>query len=279
MPNDIFSKDIFNSILNPNKSASKAFKLIRTSLPTNQDLFFVSKWHELFDRYSSARLFIREAFKDKWSDWEHWFNLSGDKSDEIFKIIFKAELYETALINYNILVDLSWTITYTSSEYILYKFDSQGNVINAEEVRGLMPIDEAGEILRKLENNTTTPTADNNPFSYLKNTAPEFDKSVDIIVEFWKSFSRSNIRGLYNYIKHKGKPQYKELYDLSPGRFFSLNIDNKSYPSDIRDVQRIISLKAGLAELVKFDNEQLFPYLEELIIELNNAVNPSPMIL
>jgi len=189
------------------------------------------------------------------------------------------DLCEHTLINYNILVDLSWTITYTSCEHVLYGFDSNGNVTNAEEVRGLVPIDEAGDILRKLENNTTTPTADNNPFTYLKSAAPEFSSSVDIIVEFWKNFSGSNIRSLYNYIKHKGKPQYKELKDLSPGRYFSLQIGNKSYPSDISDVQRIISLKDGLEELVKFDNEELFPYLEKLIIELEKAVNPSPMIL
>ncbi len=277
MVNDIFSNDIFNSKIQP--PTSKTYNLIGTHLPTNQDLFFVSKWHEIFDRYCSARIFIREAYKDKWSDWEHWFNLSDDENDEAFKIILMAEMYETALINYNILVDLSWTITYTSCEYVLYRFDSDGNVTNAEEVRGLVPIDEAGDILRKLENNTTTPTADNNPFTYLKSAAPEFSSSVDIIVEFWKNFSGSNIRSLYNYIKHKGKPQYKELKDLSPGRFFSLQIGNKSYPSDISDVQRIISLKDGLEELVKFDNEELFPYLEKLIIELEKAVNPSPMLL
>lgn len=277
MVNDIFSNDIFNSKIKP--PTSKTYNLIGTHLPTNQDLFFVSKWHEIFDRYCSARIFIREAYKDKWSDWEHWFNLSGDESDEAFKIIFMAEMYETALINYNILVDLSWTITYTSCEYVLYRFDSDGNVTNAEEVRGLVPIDEAGSILRKLENNTTTPTADNNPFTYLKSAAPEFSCSVDIIVDFWKRFSSSNIRSLYNYIKHKGKPQYKELNDLSPGRFFSLQIGNQSYPSDISDVQRIISLKNGLEELVNFDNKELFPYLEKLIIELEKAVNPSPMIL
>ena len=277
MDNDIFSNDIFNSQIKP--PTSKTYSLVGTPLQTNQDLFFVSKWHEIFDRYCSARIFIREAYKDKWSDWEHWFKLSGDERDEAFKIIFMAEMYETALINYNILVDLSWTITYTSCEYVLYRFDGDGNVTNAAEVRGLVPIDEAGEILRKLENNTTTPTADNNPFTYLKTTVPEFSNSVDIIVDFWKNFSSSNIRSLYNFIKHKGKPKYKELDKLSPGRFFSLQINNKSYPSDIKDVQRIISLKEGLEELVRFDNEELFPYLEKLIIELEKAVNPSPMIL
>ena len=69
MVNDIFSNDIFNSKIKP--PTSKTYNLIGTHLPTNQDLFFVSKWHEIFDRYCSARIFIREAYKDKWSDWKH----------------------------------------------------------------------------------------------------------------------------------------------------------------------------------------------------------------
>ena len=72
------------------------------------------------------------------------------------------------MINYNIVVDLSWTMTYISAEFALYKFDSHGSIINAEEVLGMRPIEEAIKLLRKVENGTVAPTAYNNPFEYLK---------------------------------------------------------------------------------------------------------------
>lgn len=68
------------------------------------------------------------------------------------------------LINYNIVVDLSWTWTYVSAEYVLYKFDSDGNVINADEINQLCSIDDAFSRLRKVENNVLSPSAQMNPF-------------------------------------------------------------------------------------------------------------------
>lgn len=56
-----------------------------------------------------------------------------------------------------------------------------------------------------------------------------------------------------------------------------IHIENETYPSDIRDVQKMISVDEGLQELIKFDNEVLFPYVEKLLTELKKAVDPSPM--
>ena len=80
-------------------------------------------------------------------------------------------------------------------------------------------------------------------------------------------------------MKHKGKPIYQEMIDYDPSKFFTFTIGDKSFPSDIRDVQRVISLEEGLDELIQFDDEQLFPYLTELISELKRIIDPSPMIL
>lgn len=57
----------------------------------------------------------------------------------------------------------------------------------------------------------------------------------------------------------------------------SIRVDNELYPSDIRDVQKRISVDEGLKELIEFDNNVLFPYVEKLMNELKTAVLPSPM--
>lgn len=276
--NDCFKTDIYNSIINPPTSSS--FSLIGAKLPTNQDIYFISKWHEICDRYFTARLFIYEALKDEWTDWQHWFNLSGnEKTDTCAKLSLISNMYETALINYNILVDLSWTITYVSSEYVLYKFDGSGNIINSEETYGMLPIEQAYKALRSTENIVTTPTAPNNPFKYLKEQRPEFAKAIDLIVGFWERFADSEIRSIYNYIKHKGKPLYNEINEIDPIRFFTIQIGNECYPSDIRDVQKHLSLFEGISNLISFDDNELFPYICQLLTELKIAIDPSPMVL
>ena len=55
---DIFTGDIFEKIEPPH---NVSFKIVGTALPTNQDMYFVAKWHEIFERYTSARLFVRKA--------------------------------------------------------------------------------------------------------------------------------------------------------------------------------------------------------------------------
>ena len=70
--------------------------------------------------------------------------------------MFKSQMLETALINYNILVDLTWTMTYVSAEYVLYKFDNEGNVINADEIIGMHSIEKSLDMLRKTENGVSS---------------------------------------------------------------------------------------------------------------------------
>ena len=227
---DIFTGDIFEKIEPPH---DVSFKIVGTALPTNQDMYFVAKWHEIFERYTSARLFVRKALED---NWDYWFNkMEDEKVQCAIEYKFKAELYETALLSYNILVDLSWAWTYVSAEYLLYNFDADGNVTNAKDVCGMHPIEEAYELLRKTENGVSTPHAEGNPFNYLKVMRPEFSDAVDTIVDFWKVFSNSSIRNLYNFVKHKGKPLYEEVENLRGGKVMSILIGNEEYPSDIRD--------------------------------------------
>ena len=269
---DFFTGNIFEKLEPPH---SVSYKFEGTSLPTNQDIYFVAKWHEIFERYTTARLFVRKALGD---NWDYWFNkIDDEKIQKAVEYIFKAELYETALLNYNILVDLTWTWTYVCAEYVLYSFDSDGNVINAKDICGMHPIEDAFELLRKTENGVSTPHAEGNPFNYLKVMRPEFSDAVDTIVEFWKIFSNSSIRNLYNFLKHKGKPLYEEVEKTRGGKVMSILIGSSEYPSDIRDVQKMISVDKGLQELIDFDNNMLFPYIEKLLEQLKLAVETSPM--
>ena len=268
----MFKTDIFKN-LNPKRNVK--FDLVGLKLPTNQDYYFISKWHEIFERYCTARVYLRKTMED---NWDYWFNpLENPSVQTAMELTFKSDLYETALINYNILVDLSWTITYVSAEYALYQFDKNGNITNAQDIYGMSPIEEAYDLLRKTENGVSTPHSKDNPFHYLQTMLPEFSDAVDLIIDFWSKFSNSNIRNLYNYIKHKGKPIYKEIEDIRGGKIIRLNIQNQEYPSDIRDVQKLIVLEDSIKELIDFDDNQLFPYINELINLLKNAINPSPM--
>jgi len=271
---DIFKTDIFEEI---QRKLPKVFSLVGTSLPKNQDIYFLAKRDEIFQRYSSSRMFIRQAIDT--TEFNYWFTpLQDKKSQRAMEYKIRADLYETALINYNIIVDLSWTITYVSAEYMLYKFDSNKNVVNATEISGMTPIEEAYEMLRKTESGVSTPHAEGNPFSYLKIMAPEFSEMIDLIVGFWRGFSQSNIRSLYNFIKHKGKPLYKEIEDIFERKAWSIQIGNQEYPSDIRDVQRKLVLEDEIRVLIDFDDSMLFPYLVKLLQLLEKAVNPSPFI-
>ena len=57
---DIFTGDIFEKIEPPH---GVSFKIVGTALPTNQDIYFVAKWHEIFERYTTARLFVSTHFQ------------------------------------------------------------------------------------------------------------------------------------------------------------------------------------------------------------------------
>ena len=140
-------------------------------------------------------------------------------------------------------------------------------------------IEKSLDMLRKTENGVSTPHAEGNPFQYLKVMRPEFSDAIDLIIKFWKEFSESNIRNTYNYFKHKGTPCYKEIEALRDTRFFNLTIGKESYPTDIRDVRKVLSIDELMDELRKFDDEKLYPYVVGLIEKLKIAVSPSPMII
>lgn len=269
-----FENDIF-SLLPPTK---QTFELVGTVLPSNKDFYFRTKQKEIVDQYSAARIFLNETETE---DWSHWFKQLDDKKlNDAFQKKFTTYFYETALMYYNIVVDLTWTLCYVSAEFAI------SNSSNRVDFEGYKPVEEAYQLLRTAENSVTSPTAETNPFKYLQKMSPECSKAIQMIIDFWISFSSSCIRKKYNYCKHKGKPAYEELEQVqAPTRFFDISIksidSNKTIhiPSDTRDVQWTQSLSENIAELKKFDDEQLFPYIKSLLEELEQVVQPSPMAL
>ena len=89
----------------------------------------------------------------------------------------------------------------------------------------------------------------------------------------------SKILNIYIYLKHKGTPCYKEIEALRDTRVFNLIIGKESYPTDIRDVRKVLSIDELMDELRKFDDEKLYPYVVGLVEKLKIAVSPSPMII
>lgn len=249
------------------------YQLIGTKLPGSNDIYFRAKQKELAEQYAGARLFLIET---DMTDRGHWFEDSEDEvANNAFMLTFKGYLYEISLFYYNIVVDLSWTMTYTAIEYAC---SLKGKRVN---VSGIQPIDIATELLRKAENNVTSPTAEENPFCYLKLMAPEFSKVIDYIIEFWNDYGSSAVRKKYNYCKHKGKPKYEELDKLDNSKFFSVYVENGGNIQEMAtcsdDVMYKYSLEEAISELKEFDEEKLFPYIENLIKMIEEKLSPSPM--
>lgn len=261
--------DFLTNIFELQQDKSVSINLNNVKIPTSVDVFFRAKQDEIFQQYESARMFLRETETE---NWDHWFQTDDHKYQEVFELLFMERMFEVALMYYNIIVDLSWTLCYVSAEYILYE---KNKTIKMESI---MSIDDAYDAMRRAENLVTNPNNEGNPFEYLKLMCPEFKDSIELIIGFWKSFRDTNIRALYNFIKHKGKPMYEEVEKFRPGKLLGLTIDNKNCPTDIHDVQKIINLKKSIMELREFDDKLLFPYIKRLFELLESAVNPSPFV-
>lgn len=269
-----FTNDIF-TLIPPN---SKSIRLVETKLPTNKDLYFVTKKNEIIDQYSAARIFLNETETE---DWSHWFDQDdNERLNTAFQKKYTTFFYETALMYYNIVVDLSWTLCYVSAEFAVSKSSQR------VDFEGYKSIEEAYQLLRIAENTVISPTAESNPFAYLQKICPEFSGVIQLIINFWNSFGVSPIRNKYNYCKHKGKPAYIEIEELrGKGRLISILTqpvgldEKKEVASNIQDVQWVQSLKENIEELKRFDDEQLFSYIKSLLEELEQVVKPSPLVM
>lgn len=256
-----FTKDIFR--LNPSKGKVK--RMTNLKPPSSRDVYFRAKQDEIFRQYESARIFLNEIETD---DWDHWFQLDDPKHNDIFVILFKERMFEAALMFYNIIVDLSWSLCYVSIEYVLKEKALEKGYID------VISVDKAEEILRDIEGDVYDPIK---LFRKLKEIPAEFSEPISIITEFYTRFKDSDIRDLYNFIKHRGKPRYKEVEIYSP-KWMKFTIKDVDCPCDIRDVQRSISLYDYIDKLFRFDEEILYPYIKQLFDTLEQAINPSSLV-
>lgn len=251
-------------------SDKATFNLAELKVPNDKDIFFRAKQKETLDRYQAARRFMYELETD---DWDHYFKKGSNNNANIyFQNVMIAQLYEAALLFYNAVIDLSWIACYVSAEYFVYL---DGKPIEIERITS---IESAYTALRKAEGLVQNPRAEDSPFDYLKKMCPQFSAVIDYIIDFWGNFSKTPVRTNYNYLKHRGAICYQEIQQLESNRIFALRISNEKCPSDIRDVQKTISLFEAIEELRQFDNNQLFPYIESLFQQLEKLVKPSPLI-
>ena len=244
-------------------------------LPSNRDVYFRSKQNEIVDQYLTARFFMHRT---EGIDWNHELSHIEDKSArQYFELVYKIHFYEAALIFYNIVVDLSWTLCYISAEFAVSEREHRVNF------DGFKSIEEAYRLMREAEKLVTNPSSEENPFMYLKKMCPEFSVAIGMVIEFWKEFGCSDIREKYNYCKHRGKPLYSETEGLKGPRLMNLylndNMGNRiQCASEQQDVQWCFGLEDSISELHDFDDDMLFPYISALFSELEHVVSPSPLV-
>lgn len=226
-------------------------------IPSSKELFFEAKMKEIHSQYQSARLFLCQIDNDYW---EYWYSPYNDeKKDGIIKTGFNSTFLETAILYYNIVVDLTWVLCYVSAEYTCY---AKNKSISTEDINEIQITKES---INKLESLVSNPFEESNPLNYLKKQLPEFESAIELVYDFWKEFANSEVRSLYNYIKHKGKPQYSELYKYTAKKFYSFHKKDIEYPTDQNDVKREISLYDTVNLLNHFDDEILFNYCDKLV--------------
>lgn len=244
-------------------------------LPEDRDFFFRAKQFEIGDQYTAARFFLRQTDGENYKDW--LFSTGNVNADCGIRNTWRSYFYEAALMYYNILVDLSWVLLYLSAEYVCYQDDC---AVKFESVKSM---GEAMELMRSAEGLVAEPLCATNPIGYIKKMCPKLDNAVQMTIDFWKEYKESSIRHLYNYCKHRGKPAYEEIVKFTGPKFAKFNRLNDDgsmtqVAFDTRDVRLKVSLEKSIEELLTFDDEKLFPYLHNLISELEKIVQPSPLV-
>ncbi|NLK72867.1 MAG: hypothetical protein GX285_07620 [Clostridiales bacterium] len=234
-----------------------ALSLNTIDIPSSQELFFEAKLTEIHRQYQAARIFLCQVDN---ADWDYWYEpFNHEMKDGISKVSFNGMFLETAILYYNIVVDLTWILCYVSAEFAGYK---KGKVIQLD---GINLIQDTKDMIRDMEKLVSNPSTEENPLNYLKAHCPEYAPAIDLVYDFWKGFADSEVRKLYNFIKHKGKPQYNELYQFTAKKFYSFHKGDQEYPTDSNDVKLEISLYKTVELLKDYDNEILFPYCDKLI--------------
>lgn len=222
-------------------------------VPTSKQIYFESKLYEIYLRYQSARLMFTPIDNNKNDYWYDSFD-----GDDVVRLNYNGFFLENAILNYNIVVDLTWVITCLSLETDYkgkkFVFDNTNEIKNTER------------IIRNIEKIVDSPTSKNGTkyLNKLKSKNPEYNKICSHISEFWRVFKEREIRQDYNFIKHRGKPEYKEIYKLTGKKFFTFKSNHIEYATDISDVRKEFEMYKVINSLLDFDDNILFPYCDKL---------------
>ncbi len=238
---------------------------LTSSLPLIKDIYFKAKRFEIYRKYCSARTFLGQT---QITHWWYWIP-EEQQSNEDAKLFVTSGFYESALMFYNSIVDLSWIICYVSAKNI---YNNQSTDFSIEEAYKLLETFEKEVRSPK----TKTKNQNINSFKYIRDNCPDFEEPINLIIEFWNDFSNSTIRNNYNHIKHRGRPFYTEMQNIIPKYFNLYNENGEQLPSHISDLQHKISLNDSVNDLLDFDNNKLFPYIKNLLELIEKIIKPSP---
>ncbi len=202
---------------------------------------------------------------------DNLFEINGCSEDnkKLFELRQQINFYESALINYNILIDYSWQLVYFCFEYVYY--DKQENV----GLDNMIEINEARKILNKLEKDVKCPLNEESPIHYFEkfNVDSEYKEVFDLINNFWNGFKDTELRNNYNKLKHCGNLLYEEEQALIDTRIkCTCKINGKKIPTSAKDLRQAISLNKSIEDLKDFDDNLLTGYLSKLLNALNSII-------
>ena len=157
-----------------NKNDSCTYGISQEDILSGKWAVFQSKQMDIKRQLLWTRRMLSEADS---IDWECWLkcNLS-EKTLEKEKLLYQTFFYETALIYYNIVVDLSLTFCFMSAMMLIENQTQDSDTIRS--------IDEVYDFLRSNEDKPAFPTKKYNPFKIMCEKCPEFQKPISIIEGF-----------------------------------------------------------------------------------------------
>ena len=225
---------------------------------TTKELFFEGKLYEIYLRYISARIMLEPIDNNKG---EYWYDYEKDSShNDLIMLNYNGFFIENAILNYNIVVDLTWIIAIISIDICYYEDSKKFILDNPNEINN------SKRIIDKIEKMIKSPNQEEIKefLNYISQLNPKYQEIVEHVRLFWDNFFDSEVRTLYNFIKHRGKPEYTEIYKITGRKFYSFKDDGNEYATDMSDLRKEVKMYKTFEDLIDFDNNILFPYCDKL---------------
>lgn len=244
-----------------------------TKMVNNKDIYIREKQKEIFEYYLTARMFLMQANCIDERVIMGLLNKDDYDPCRSTELDLKGNFYECALFYYNVLIDLSWVLAYVSLEFAC---SINGQRVSTE---GIDWISKSKAYLEEFEKNVKNPQDPTSPFRYFeKSTSAK--NIIKCISNFWDGFYNSEIRRKYNYAKHRGKLAYQEIIKIeNENGVAEILCKDKQLPINTNDVRKEISLYSSIQELQTFDNENLYPYIDQLFHIIEEEIQISEMVM